>query len=158
MPSISEYDCCTSNKMEHKLVEQELLTLPEHMSSPPVFSEIHVARPLVLCVLFCRSLFVLFLLFIVLSVLLRFTDSDYPLITLNSSYRQHRWYLSVYRCWKLSMICKLFWICLKFSNHILILSLCFVYVYLFDKSTDGTIQKQYHNPDRQNNSCPRIIK
>ena len=28
--------------------------------------------------MFCRSLFVLFLLAIVLSVLLRFTDSDYP--------------------------------------------------------------------------------
>ena len=40
--------------------------------------------------MFCRSLFVLFVLFllaIVLSVLLRFTDSDYlPLVSSNSSY------------------------------------------------------------------------
>ena len=62
------------------LVEQELLTLPEHLSSPPVFIGVRVTRSLVLYV-FCRSLFVplyLFLLAIVLSVLLRYTDSDFP--------------------------------------------------------------------------------
>jgi len=48
------------------LVEQELLTLPEHLSSHPV---------LVGFVLL--DLFILFLLDIVLSVLLRYTDSDY---------------------------------------------------------------------------------
>ena len=47
------------------LVEQELLTLPEYS----IFS--------FMC-MFCRSLFILFLLVIVLSVLFRFTDSDYP--------------------------------------------------------------------------------
>ena len=41
------------------LVEQELPSLPEHMSSPPVFSVVHVTRSLVFCVMFCRSLFVL---------------------------------------------------------------------------------------------------
>ena len=55
------------------LVEQELPTLPEHMISPPGFSGIHVTQSLVM---FCRSLFVLFLLAIVFSVL-RFQDSDY---------------------------------------------------------------------------------
>ena len=60
------------------LVEQKLLTLPKHLSSPPVFSGIRVTRSLVLSVMFCRSLFVLFLLAIVLSVFLLFTDSDYP--------------------------------------------------------------------------------
>ena len=55
------------------LVEQELLTFPEYLRLPPVI----VARSLVFCVVFCRSLFVLFLLAIVLSVL-RFTDFDYP--------------------------------------------------------------------------------
>ena len=44
-------------------VEQELLTLPEHMSSYPVFSGVRVSRSLVLCVVFCKSLFV-FLYFI----------------------------------------------------------------------------------------------
>jgi hypothetical protein len=34
------------------LVEQELLTLPEHLSSPPVFSGIRVTRSLVLYVYF----------------------------------------------------------------------------------------------------------
>jgi hypothetical protein len=34
------------------LVEQEMLTLPEHMSSPPVFSGIRVAQSLVYCVVF----------------------------------------------------------------------------------------------------------
>ena len=41
------------------LVEQELFTLPEHLSSPPVFSGVRVTQSLVLCVMFCRSLFVL---------------------------------------------------------------------------------------------------
>jgi hypothetical protein len=34
------------------LVEQELLTLPEHLSSPPVFSGVRVTWSLVLCVCF----------------------------------------------------------------------------------------------------------
>ena len=34
------------------LMEQELLTLPEHLSSPPVFSWVRVERSLVLCVCF----------------------------------------------------------------------------------------------------------
>ena len=48
------------------LLEQELLALPEHLSSPPVFSGVRVTR------------FLFVLLVIVLSVLLRYTDSDYP--------------------------------------------------------------------------------
>ena len=44
---------------------------------PPVFNRVHVAQSLVFYVVFCRSLFVLFLLVIVLSVLLRFTASNY---------------------------------------------------------------------------------
>jgi len=54
----------------------ELLTLPEHLSSPPVFSGIRVTGSLVLCLYFIRSLFVL--LATMLSVLLRYTESDYP--------------------------------------------------------------------------------
>jgi hypothetical protein len=61
----------------YSLLEQELYTLPEHLSSPPVFSEVRVPRSLVLCVMFCRSFFVPFHLAIVLSVL-RFTGSNYP--------------------------------------------------------------------------------
>ena len=51
-------------------------------SRPPVFtpmlSEVRVVRSLVFCVVFCRSLFVLFLLTFVLSVLFWLTASDYP--------------------------------------------------------------------------------
>ena len=42
--------CCIS--------EQELLTLPEHLSSTPLFSGVRVTRSLVCCVMFCGSLFV----------------------------------------------------------------------------------------------------
>jgi hypothetical protein len=41
------------------IVEQELLTLPEHLRSPRLFCGVRVARSLVFCVVFCRSLFVL---------------------------------------------------------------------------------------------------
>jgi hypothetical protein len=81
------------------IVEQELLTLLEYLSSIMVFSEVCVAQSLVvcvvfclslfvfsevcvaqslvLCVVFCQSLFVFFPLAIVLSVL-PFMASDYP--------------------------------------------------------------------------------
>ena len=55
------------------LLDEELLTVLEHL----VLSGVCVTRSLVLCVMFCRYLFVLFLLAIVLSVL-RFMDSNYP--------------------------------------------------------------------------------
>jgi hypothetical protein len=63
--------CVTMNYLP--LVEQELLTLLEDLSSPLIFSGVRVTRFLVLV---CP--FVLVLLAIVLSVLLRYTDSDYP--------------------------------------------------------------------------------
>jgi len=53
------------------LVEQELLTLPEHMSSPPIFSGVRVTR--------------WFRLTNVLSVLLRFTDLIIPFVSSYSS-------------------------------------------------------------------------
>jgi hypothetical protein len=68
-------------------MEQELLTLPDHMSSPSVFSGVRIAQSLVFCVVFCRLLFVFsgvrialsldfcvvfFAIAIVLSVILRF--------------------------------------------------------------------------------------
>jgi hypothetical protein len=52
----------------------------------PVISGIRVFQFLDFCVVFCRSLFVLFRLAIVFSALLRFTDSDYsPFGSSNSS-------------------------------------------------------------------------
>ena len=44
-------------------VEQELLTLPEHMSSFPVLSGVRVGRSVVFCVMFCRWWLVVLLLF-----------------------------------------------------------------------------------------------
>ena len=46
------------------LVEQELVTLLEHMGSPQVFSGVFVVQLLVLCVVFCRLLFVFFSFFL----------------------------------------------------------------------------------------------
>jgi hypothetical protein len=43
---------------------RELLTLPEHPSSLPIFSGFHVAQSLVFCVVFSWSLFILLSLFI----------------------------------------------------------------------------------------------
>ena len=60
------------------LMEQKQPTLPEHTNQLPLFRVVRVVRSLVFWVVSCRSLFVLFLLAIVLSLLLRFTDSDYP--------------------------------------------------------------------------------
>ena len=61
-------------------VQQELHTLPEHLSSSSVFSEFSVAPSLAFYLAICRSFFLLlsffFWPFIVLSVLLRFQDSD----------------------------------------------------------------------------------
>ena len=62
--------CVTVNYLP--LVEQEMLTLLEHLSSPPICIGVRVDRFLVLV---CP--FVLVLLAIVVSVL-RYTDSDYP--------------------------------------------------------------------------------
>ena len=57
------------------LVEQELLALPRHMAHPG-FSWFRVSPSVLFCVVFWRSLFVLFRLAIVLFIL-RFMDSDY---------------------------------------------------------------------------------
>ena len=67
--------CVTRLTRRVSLVEQELHTLPEHLSSPLVFSGVLVTRSLVLCACFVGSLFFLFLLVIVLSVCW-FTDYD----------------------------------------------------------------------------------
>ena len=77
------------------LVEQELFSLPQHLSSSTVFSGVRIAWSLVFCVMFfvnqCLSL-CSFLLVIVLSVLLLVTASDYPFGILNLIYkaRDHR--------------------------------------------------------------------
>ena len=59
-------------------MQQDLFTLPVHMSSPWILSGVRFARSLVFCVMLCRSLFVLFHLALALFVLIRLMDCDYP--------------------------------------------------------------------------------
>ena len=70
------------------LVEQELLALPEYLSSPPNLSEVRISQSLLFYVVFCRSLLVL--LVIVLFVVLRFalfqTFLDYLWLSLLNYY------------------------------------------------------------------------
>ena len=98
-------------------MDQELLTLPKHLISSPVFNGDGVARSFVFCVLFCLSLSVL--LAIVFSVLLRFSAS---------------YYLFVYRCLFFWPLCSLSF----FGFRLLITSLVsltffffFFYFYFF---------------------------
>ena len=46
------HGCVTRLTRQVQLVEQELLTPPQHLGSPPVFSGVRVTRSLVLCVCF----------------------------------------------------------------------------------------------------------
>ena len=53
-------DTILKGNHQEPVVKQELLTLPEHLNSPPVFSGVRVTRSLVLCVCFvdrCLSFF-----------------------------------------------------------------------------------------------------
>ena len=63
------------------LVEQELLTFPEHLSSPQVFSGVRVTRSLVLCVCFadrCLSFCSFSFDHCVVCSSSIYTDSDFP--------------------------------------------------------------------------------
>ena len=79
-PDMPLYICVTRVARRMPDLEQELPTLPEHLSSPLVISEVRVAQSLFFYVMFRRSLLVLFLLAIELSVLLQFTASDYHFV------------------------------------------------------------------------------
>ena len=67
-------DCVFHSEILY-FTEQELITLPEHLSSASVFSLARVAQSVVFCIMFCRS--VCLLCICVLYVFLRFTASDY---------------------------------------------------------------------------------
>ena len=66
------------------LVQQELLTHQEHLSSPSVSSGIRVTRSLILCAMFCRSLFVLMSSFCWLLCCLKIRITVYYNITIAS--------------------------------------------------------------------------
>ena len=55
-------------------VEEKLLTFPEHLSSPPIFSGIRVTQSLVFMCMFCRWLFVLLYFFFWLLCCLLYYD------------------------------------------------------------------------------------
>jgi hypothetical protein len=69
----------------------------EHLSSTPVLSGIRVSRSLVFCVVFVYRFlffsFVLFLLGIVSSVRLQFTDMDYPFVIRTLKTERHESHL-----------------------------------------------------------------
>jgi len=90
--SIGFWNCSASVVFFCSMVDQELLTLLEHLNSPPVFSGVRVTRSLDFCVVFCTSLRVLFLLFILAIVLsvLWFTHSDYP-FGIFKLFLQYKW-------------------------------------------------------------------
>ena len=69
------------------LVEHELLTIPEHPSSSPIINWNRDTRSLVLCVMFCRTLFALLSFFFRLSCCLSFDLRILisPLVSSNTS-------------------------------------------------------------------------
>jgi hypothetical protein len=103
----------------HWFVEQEMLTIPEYMNSPPCFLWISRCST---CVMLCRSLFVLFPLAI-LSPVLRFTASDYLFGILKLFFAPLRWCLffsrnriSISRSWSKNCIWKQIHIINKISD------------------------------------------
>ena len=78
------------------LVEQEVLTLPEHLSSHLIFSGVRGTRSLALCVMFCRLFFFFWplccLSFFYLLILIS------PLVSSNSSYKHKtKTYCTIWR-------------------------------------------------------------
>ena len=51
---VTRCSCRLKVTRQVSLVEQELLTLPGYLSSPPVFSRVRIAQSLVLCIDLCR--------------------------------------------------------------------------------------------------------
>ena len=66
-------------------MEQELPTLAEHLSSPPVLSGVYVTRSFSFICIFCRSLFLLLFFFFWLLCCLFFFDIWIPITPLVSS-------------------------------------------------------------------------
>jgi len=104
-------------------VRQELLILPEHMSSPTLFSGVRV-----FCVMLCiHQRLSFFFLAIVLSVLLQFTDSDYPLIFSNFSYLSSTSTDFLHLLYCVHKICLFSYLCLILETDIFFV-FCFCFV------------------------------
>ena len=95
---------CTRLTQRVPVVEQKLLTLPEHLGSPPVLSGVRVTRFLVLCVCFvARCLFFCLFLSLVFAVL-RCTNADYGIFKLFLHLYEGQWHCvvcssSIYGFW-----------------------------------------------------------
>jgi hypothetical protein len=129
------YICTSTTRVARRvsLVEQEIRILPEHLSPFTIFSGDCVAQASFFCIVFCRTLFVLLLLSTVLSDLLRFTTSDYPL-----------WYLKT--CLMMSLLCLCYSItrmyimsqhgcCIPFVEHMRHLSRRKPHIYIYNKGS-----------------------
>ena len=76
---------CSKSKATGALCGTGMLTPPEHLCSPPRFSGVRVARSLVSCVMFSRSLFVLLSFSFWPLYCLSFCDLRLPITSLESS-------------------------------------------------------------------------
>ena len=114
-------------------VDQGLLTHPQHMSSPQVLSRVRIAQSLVFCVIFNRSLFVLFRNVFVLSFQ-RFTVSDYTMTPLISS---------IFFLTPLPL--PLFYFLFTFLYHISLLQFLFLYLFLSSFLSDLKLTELTNN-------------
>ena len=114
-------------------VDQGLLTHPQHMSSPQVLSRVRIAQSLVFCVIFYRSLFVLFRNVFVLSFQ-RFTVSDYTMTPLISS---------IFFLTPLPL--PLFYFLFTFLYHISLLQFLFLYLFLSSFLSDLKLAELTNN-------------
>lgn len=126
------YICTSTTRVARRvsLVEQEIRILPEHLSSLTIFSGDCIAQASFFCMVFCRTLFVLLLVSTVLSDLLRFTTSDYPL-----------WYLEIclmmsllYLCYSITRmyIMSQHGCCIPFVEHMRHLSRRKPHIYIYN--------------------------
>ena len=114
-------------------VDQGLLTHPQQMSSPQVLSRVRIAQSLVFCVIFNRSLFVLFRNVFVLSFQ-RFTVSDYTMTPLISS---------IFFLTPLPL--PLFYFLFTFLYHISLLQFLFLYLFLSSFLSDLKLAELTNN-------------
>ena len=62
--SMTYHQILTRETQQVSLIEQELLTILEYLSSSSVFSGVRVAQSFVVCVVFCGSMFFVVVLFL----------------------------------------------------------------------------------------------
>ena len=119
-----------------KPLNLSVINFPEHLSSPPVFRGVRACYSIFSFM--CTS-FVLFLLAIVLSVLLRYADSDYPfdifkLFCMCEGYIFEITSISVHFWFNLTFI----HLTLPTLNHLILIHSIFIYLVTFFTGTYTT--------------------